>query len=313
MGGFSVVVMLSVLGAVAFVILGVVAVAFGLFVAATVVSIVFACRTKTRRERGKRLGGLVAVPIALYAVSVPVLVWFVLMWVVPIAGDGEGDELSDFSQAITRHEPEALQACFDADAFSFPSEGPESLASLLEVAIAYGEAPCAQTVLAAAEKRGAPLDVNEPLPSYTVSGDPYGAERPLARAAGSDYSSARMLSVLLEAGADPNAASLLDVEGGRPLHLVCDNVGWTSMSAEDQERALADSGESIDLLAAYGADPAAVDAAGLTAGDRLTGRLDSLVEGDALTREQANRFVAEHAESLGLAYSSARTALRAAA
>lgn len=206
-----------------------------------------------------------------------------------------------------------MQACFDADAFSFPSEGPESLASLLEVAIAYGDAPCAQTVLAAAEKRAAPLDVNEPLPSYTASGDPYGAERPLARAAGRDYSSARMLSVLLEAGADPNAASLLDVEGGRPLHLACDNVGWTSVSAEDQERALADSGESIDLLAAYGADPAAVDAAGLTAGDRLTGRLDSLVEGDALTREQADRFVAEHAESLGLAYSSARTALRAAA
>ena len=85
------------------------------------------------------------------------------------------------------------------------------------------------------------------------------------------------------------------------------------MSAEDQDRALVDSGESIDLLAAYGADPAAVDAAGLTAGNRLTGRLDSLVEGDALTREQADRFVAEHAESLGLAYSSARTALRAAA
>ena len=206
-----------------------------------------------------------------------------------------------------------MQACFDADAFFFPSEGPESLASLLEVAIAYGDAPCAQTVLAAAEKRGAPLDVNGPFPSYTVSGDPYGTERPLARAAGSDYSSARMLSVLLEAGADLNAASLLDVEGGCPLHLVCDNVGWTSMSAEDQERALADSGESIDLLATYGADPAAVDVTGLAAGDRLTGRLDSLVEGDALTREQADRFVAEHAESLGLAYSSARTALRAAA
>lgn len=154
-----------------------------------------------------------------------------------------------------------MQACFDADAFSFPLEGPESLASLLEVAIAYGDGPCAQTVLAAAEKRGAPLDVNEPLPSYAASGDPYGAERPLARAADSDYSSARMLSVLLEAGADP----------------------------------------------------AAVDATGLAAGDRLTGRLDSLVEGDALTREQADRFVAEHAESLGLAYSSARTALRAAA
>ena len=47
-------VMLSVMGAVAFVILGVVALALAMFVTATVVSIVFACRAKARREQGKR-------------------------------------------------------------------------------------------------------------------------------------------------------------------------------------------------------------------------------------------------------------------
>ena len=62
MGGISVMVMLSVMGAVAFVILGVVALALAMFVAATVVSIVFACRAKARREQGKRFKGLVAVP-----------------------------------------------------------------------------------------------------------------------------------------------------------------------------------------------------------------------------------------------------------
>lgn len=74
MGGISVMVMLSVMGAVAFVILGMVALALAMFVAATVVSIVFACSAKARREQGKRLKGLAAVPIVLYAVSVPVLI-----------------------------------------------------------------------------------------------------------------------------------------------------------------------------------------------------------------------------------------------
>lgn len=300
MGGFSVVVMLSVMGALAFVILGVVAAALAMFIAATVVSIVFACRTKARRERGKRLKGLVAIPLVLYAVSIPVLVWFAAVWVVPIAADVEGDEFSDFSQAITRHEPEALQACFGADAFTFPSEGSESLASLLEVAISYGDAPCAETVLAAADALGEPLNLNEPLPSYTVDGDPYDADYPLALAAGDDFSSTRMLGVLLAAGADPNAASLLDFEGGRPLHLVCGGAGWVSLSGNDEKRALEETGRSIDLLLAYGADPTAVDEAGRTAGDRYVGRLNSLVEGDALTREEADRFIAEHAASLGI-------------
>lgn len=47
MGGISVLVMLSVMGTLAIVILGVVFVALAMFVAATIVSIVFACRRLT--------------------------------------------------------------------------------------------------------------------------------------------------------------------------------------------------------------------------------------------------------------------------
>ena len=301
MGGFTVAIMFAMMGAFALVIMGVLAVALAAFVAATAVSIVFFCRRKKRAEQGKRLKGLLAVPLVLYALSIPVLVWFAVVWVVPYAADVEGDEFADFSQAVASHEPGALQECFDAGAFSFPSEGPNSLASLLEVAISYGDASCAETVLAEAAALGAPLDVNEPLPSYTVDGEPYDAEYALVRAAGRDYSSARMLGVLLEAGADPNAASLLDSGTARPLHLVCD-VSWTfGLSGAELERALADAGSAIDLLLAHGADPAAVDAEGRTAGERYVERLGSLVDGGALDRERADRLVAQRAADLGLA------------
>lgn len=54
-------------------------VALGCFVAATVVSIVFFLRRKRRAAEGEKLGWFVAIPIALYAVSIPVLIfsrWF---------------------------------------------------------------------------------------------------------------------------------------------------------------------------------------------------------------------------------------------
>lgn len=163
MGGISVMVMLSVMGAVAFVILGVVALALAMFVTATVVSIVFACRAKARREQGKRLKGLAAVPIVLYAVSVPVLIWFAVVWVVSLSTDREGDEFVDFSQAVTRHDPEALQACFDADAFAFPEEGPESLAALLKIARDYEDEECASIVMREARAEGVFLAHDGPV------------------------------------------------------------------------------------------------------------------------------------------------------
>ena len=40
-------------------------VAITLFIAATIISIVFAAQRKQRREQGKKLGALIALPIAL--------------------------------------------------------------------------------------------------------------------------------------------------------------------------------------------------------------------------------------------------------
>lgn len=81
MGGCSVLMLLSLLTAVGAVLFCVFLGAAGLFFIATVVSVVFAVRTPKRRERGKKLGPLLAVPLVLYAVSIPVLIYFAVKWI----------------------------------------------------------------------------------------------------------------------------------------------------------------------------------------------------------------------------------------
>lgn len=81
MGGCSVLMLLSLLTAVGLVLFSVFMGAVGLFIIATVVSIVFAVRTPRRRERGKKLGALIAIPLMLYAVSIPLLVYFAVKWI----------------------------------------------------------------------------------------------------------------------------------------------------------------------------------------------------------------------------------------
>lgn len=81
MGGISVLIMLGMASAIVLAVLALVVFAAMAFIAATVLSIVFACRTGTRRAQGKKLGGLLALPISLYVVSIPILVWFAVSWV----------------------------------------------------------------------------------------------------------------------------------------------------------------------------------------------------------------------------------------
>lgn len=81
MGGCSVLMLLSLLTAVGLVLFNVFMGAVGLFIIATVVSIFFAVRTPRRRERGKKLGALIAIPLVLYAVSIPLLVYFAVKWI----------------------------------------------------------------------------------------------------------------------------------------------------------------------------------------------------------------------------------------
>lgn len=301
MGGFTVAAMLGMAGAMAFAILGAVCAALAMFVAATVVSIVFACRTKTRRQQGKRLKGLIAVPVVLYGISIPVLVWFALTWAVPLTTDVEGDEYSDFSAAIANHDPDALQACLDARAFSFADEGPQSLPALFMHAVNAGDAACAEEVLKAAADAGTPLDVNAPLGRYADDGTPYDEEYPLVRAAEScSTDMSPLVSALLAAGANPNVASLQDPDGRTPLHSACDSIGWIG-SSSNADLLLDGAGESIEALLSYGADPEARDESGRTAGELLAGNLEGLVEENVITREEAQGFTMRYAAKLMLA------------
>lgn len=298
MGGFSVVVMLGLSGVMVLVVLGAVFLAAALFIAATVISIVFVCQTKSRRQQGKRLKGLLAIPIVFYAVSIPILVWFALALVVPIATDVEGDEYSDFSVAVANDDLDALRACFEADRFEFQSDGPESLSALFTHALDYGDAACAQEIRSVAANVGTPIDVNTPLENYTEEGEPYDAEYALVRVTKSSYlGMSQMVLMLLAAGADPNVVSLQDTEGKTPLHMVCDSVDWIG-SSSNADRLLEEAGQSIEALLSYGADPAAVDKEGRTAADILHEELDALVEEGAITREQADRFCARYAADL---------------
>lgn len=298
MGG-SIMVMFSIMGALAFVILGAVLVAVAMFVAATVVSIVFACGAKARREQGKKLKGLIAIPLALYAISIPVLVWFAVVWVIPLATDVEGDEYYEFSQAVTRHDPAGLEACFDARTLALEAEGEESLGSLLTCAVEYGDAECAEIVLREAKEAGTPIDLNEPLPLFAMGGEPYDAEFALIRAAGTDYSSPGMLAVLLDAGADPNVVSALGADGSTALHLVCDGGGIWSWESDDVEEALAEQDRAIRALLDAGADAAVRDADGATPQDRYGRHIEKLVEEGSLVRQRGDELIAANAVALG--------------
>lgn len=300
MGGISVLVMLSVMGTLAIVILGVVFVALAMFVAATIVGIVFACRTKTRREQGKKLKGLIAIPLVLYALSIPVLVWFAVVWVIPLAADVEGDQYYEFSQAITRHDPAGLEACFEAHALAFDETGVESLEALLTCAVEYGDVKCAEIVLREAEAAEKSIDLNEPLQLFSMDGEPYNAEYTLIRAAGEGSSSSRMLALLLDAGADPNVSSLLDADGSTALHLVCEGSDIRFWEPDSVEAACAEQERAICVLLAAGADPAALDRRGETPGDSYGALIERLVEEGSLPRERADQLLAANAPVLNV-------------
>lgn len=74
MGGISVLIMLGAASALSLAALCVVGVAVLLFVAATVTSIVFACTASQRRLEGRTLGWRLAIPLVMYAISVPILI-----------------------------------------------------------------------------------------------------------------------------------------------------------------------------------------------------------------------------------------------
>lgn len=291
MGGISVMAMLSIMGA----LLLVVVAAAVLFVVAVVVTIVFAARTRTRREQGKKLGGLVAIPIVLYAVSVPVLALFTVGVAAPALYSSATTDYSDCSNAIVTHDPDELAAALDAPDLDLDATGVHSQRNLLRVAIVYGDVECAQLVLQDAEAKGAPLDLNAPLEDYDSEGNPDGAEYALVMATSDSFSSLDMVKLLIAYGANPN---VVGEDGETPLHHAsageCVERTASGISSFD----LRDTDEAIDVLLEAGAGIAAENAAGETPWDVYTATLRYYVDKARIYQEEADEFLAARAQTL---------------
>lgn len=296
MGGISVLVLFATMGALAIVFLA----AAVLFLAATIVSVVFAARTKKRHAQGKRLKGLIAIPIALYAVSVPVLLFFSITVIIPACHDSTTTDYFDCSNAITRHDSASLERALDAPELQLPDDGPRSYRSLIQVGIAYGDVRCVEAVLEDAWEKGRPIDLNEPLDDYDSEGERViESEYALISATSSDFSSLDMVRVLLEYGADVNVA---DACGRTPLHNACaglcvDESGFADKS-DEAILGLSEIDEAIDLLLSAGADISAEDQNGATPWDSYRSTVRSCVDAGALSSEDAVKVLSGRFEAL---------------
>lgn len=308
MGG-TIMLALPLMGAIGAVIILAAIFAAVAFIGATIISIVFAAGTKKRRAEGRKLGGLIAVPIVLYVVSIPILVWFGATFVFPIVDDQLNVRYDDCRDAVVGHEPAELQDCLQTLTAPLPSEGKGSWESLLRLAVEYGDDECVQVIFDQAERQQVSLDVDDSLPGYDSEGELTDATPPLLLALGFDYSTSDMIRVLLDEGADPNitvgedAVSRLDVlEGETPLHLACQGVARAYIYVDDDERdalqLLEETDEVIDLLLASGADPSAVDGKGRTPWDVYVARVESFVEEGELTEDEAAAILAAREPSL---------------
>lgn len=78
MGGFSVVLialLVMFVLAVVFIMAGIMAII--MFIAATILTILFIVKKEERKASGKKLGAKVAIPVTLYLVSIPILIFMV--------------------------------------------------------------------------------------------------------------------------------------------------------------------------------------------------------------------------------------------
>ena len=312
MGGMSVLALLAMVGTPAVVVLVVVCLATAAFLAATVVSVVFAARTKKRRAQGKKLKGLIAIPIVLYALSIPVLIWFSVAFVVPLAHEATISDYDDCSAAIVTHAADDLEAQLAAAGPSIPLEGAQSWESLLRISIEYGDADCAAAVIDSAGEQGVALDLDAPLADYDTDGKPFDEAPALLLAIDDNYSSPEMVEVLLEHGAGPNitlssaAGSTSDAEtsdgSATALHVACAGVGGHSLYIDTEQgddlRLLAETDEVVDLLIEYGASLTARNGERLTPWEVYRDLVGDMQENGSLTATQAREIIADRASAL---------------
>lgn len=265
MGGCSVLVLMGVLLAVgaAFFIafLG----ALGLFLMAVVLTIVFAVRTPRRRAVGKKLGPLAAIPIALYAVSIPVLAFSLTQVIIPAAVDYATESYSDACEAVRGDDPDELARCLSAAGFAFDEAQSDTPQNLLALAFEYRSARCIGPLLDGFDELGCPIDVNAPLARTDISGDVYRSQYPLLWVCEKGAAELEAARALVERGADVNVRD--DETGWTPLMWACAGAfsDYRGVDAKGEEADLEQTEGAIDQLLEWGADPRLASADGDTA------------------------------------------------
>lgn len=290
MGGFTFMAALATAG----ILVAIFFAALAVFIVATVISIVFAARTKKRREQGKSLGALIAIPIVLYVLSAPTVLFGLTTVIIPSYIESVTTTYNDCTSAVVKHNPEELERFLEDPSLQVPDDGEESYRSLVRLAIEYGDEECVEVLLSDAEEKGSPVDLNVPLDEYNDEGVVAGAEYALAMATDPFFfSSVDMIQVLLSHDASVN---VVDEYGNTPLYNACS--GFCSNKFNDEPEQLVETEEAIDVLLEAGADTSAINEEGLTPWDAYQQTIREYEESGAITSEEAAALLSERSETL---------------
>lgn len=243
MGGISVLVLLATMGFFALAFL----VAVAMFIAAIVVTIVFVLRTPSRHQQGKKLGGLIAVPIVLFVLSLLVIIPITASVIIPAYQSSTTTNYNDCSNAVVSHDADCLAQALDSSDLNLELEGQQSYRNLLRLAIIYGDAECAETILADAQEKNLAIDLNEPLIDYDIDGNVTDSEYALIMATSTHYSSPEMVNVLITYGADP---SIQDETGLTPYDYYRETLDELAddneITEKEKESALTEMNKALD-------------------------------------------------------------------
>lgn len=140
----------------------------------------------------------------MFVLSLLVIIPITASVIIPTYQSSTTTNYNDCSNAVVSHDADRLAQALDSSDLNLELEGQQSYRNLLRLAIIYGDAECAETILADAQEKDLAIDLNEPLIDYDIDGNVTDSEYALIMATSTHYSSPEMVNVLITYGADPS-------------------------------------------------------------------------------------------------------------